>query len=356
MATLTSVFTVTIDVKHPVTFMSDSKTNINQALNSTYVGKCYMGKYITKIHSVDMVSPCHFNRTKMTGGFIDVRFTANIVTLGQWDIVNGVTIKHTTSMIVGTVTPHVENNEFVSPQIVVSFIASPITATLTENQVVPVRILTVKFQPLQSVITAVGTLLHCDRVAPVYKITGHLDVGNTKTLIPLLSLIVTEMKLRTDNMRTRKVDILFFERNLYSYVDRKNSTSVTESQTIPAWQDNDSPAWDGPAFQAPYDTPGNMVSALDLVKRAISGDTVPVSGLWVRPLSVYRSSPLVFQLEDSNVGANEISAPLAFAEFLTNILTFLKCTRELIETYNSNEMITTNIKLWKVMSSMQLPF
>jgi hypothetical protein len=95
------------------------------------------------------------------------------------------------------------------------------------------------------------------------------------------------------------------------------------------------------------------------VRRAIAGENVPVAGVWSRSLALYRSSPLVGVARGAPPAAwtTVDGTPRAvFAEFLKNILDFLVATRELIEVYNTRELLDNkHHNLWGVMRAAQRP-
>jgi hypothetical protein len=97
---------------------------------------------------------------------------------------------------------------------------------------------------------------------------------------------------------------------------------------------------------------------LDIVRRVVGGERVPVAGVWSRSLALYRSSPLVAVVREGGAvpGAWTVvdGAPRAvFAEFLKNILDFLVATRELALVYNSRKLIEDHTSLWRTMRTAQ---
>ena len=97
----------------------------------------------------------------------------------------------------------------------------------------------------------------------------------------------------------------------------------------------------------------------DVYKRQL-GESVPVAGVWSRPLSLYRSSPLAAHLADAHPPEDwgpvvDGNARAVFAEFLKNILDYLGAIRELPAVYGTPELIQQHKGLWEAMRRMQRP-
>ena len=86
---------------------------------------------------------------------------------------------------------------------------------------------------------------------------------------------------------------------------------------------------------------------------------MPVSGYWARSLSLYRSSPLAaraLQTPPEAWSPSVDSTPrAAFALFLKNILDFLVATREMVELYDTREVLDAHRNVWAVMRAAQKP-
>lgn len=325
----------TIDVHNPINFCADKSRYLLAEIKSKYADRCFKGVYIVAIKSILNCGACHIVRTNSTGeGYIDVRFIADVVSYNRWDIITNITIVNRQQMLIGT-----------TGRAVVSVLASKAAETVAVGQKIAVRVVLAQHTPLQSKISAVGTLLTCDQTAPAYKLRGSLDQTTRVDLEPMLHAVEAAMERRAELIKTRKADVWFFEQLLYAY---RKKTAVDTNDSISAWDKG--PVWEGPTSLQAHT--GDMKSVLDIVHRVVGGETVSVTGTWTRPLSVYRSSPLVSIISstDSDIEGNPRAV---FAEFMKNILDFLIAVHELVEIYNTRELIDGHLNIWSVMRSMQ---
>lgn len=367
----------TINITNPINFCADKDRHLLAIVKNTYSGRCYKGAFIESIKEVLSDSgSCHIVRTNGSGhGYIDVRFIADVHVFNRWDILTGVKVISNQQMIVG---------EFISQdaiqdasqdasqdaiqdasqdagqdagqdanksKAVVSIIASKASEGLAVGQKIAVRIVLSLHSPMQPLASVVGTLLVCDQKAPVYKLRGMLDQTSLAELTPMMSAILSELKLRDEIIKTRKADLWFFEILLYAYT----GPAELKDQKINAWDKG--PSWQGPGYlhASGSDTAITMMSILDIVRRVSEGTNVSVTGFWSRSLSIYRSSPLVAMASsDVHEQKAEDGIPRAvFAEFLKNILDFLVATRELISVYNTKALIDSHFNIWTIMRAAQ---
>jgi hypothetical protein len=235
-------------------------------------------------------------------------------------------------------------------------VATRAVETLGVGQLVPVRVIAAQHQPLQSQAAIVGTLLTCDNRAPVYRLRGKLDQAARIELMPMLAAIDAELRARETFIATRKPDLWFFEQLLYGYrtVAASGRRDIAD-QTIPTGGADD-PQWTGPGGLLMVEDGAEPQNVLEIVRRAVEGESVPLSGCWSRSLALYRSSPLAARAEELPTGWQPAidGAPRAvFAEFLKNILDFLTAVREMAELYNTRELIDQHRNVWIALRAEQ---
>ena len=177
-------------------------------------------------------------------------------------------------------------------------------------------------------------------------------------LAPMLAAVENELEKRNALIKTRRADLWFFETLLYTFRDTSTSSMTSESK-VPAWENG--PVWTGPRALQALEDGTEAASVLEIVRRAVGGKSVSITGVWSRSLAIYRSSPLVAVArgERSDAPASwtviDGTPRAVFAEFLKNIFDFLVATRELVATYDSLEKVERNANVWRVMRDAQTP-
>jgi hypothetical protein len=360
------VIDATVNVRNPINFCADKERHVMAELRNTFVGRCFKGAFIVQIVSVLQESLCRLTSTNASGeGYIDVQFVAQVAVFSRWDILVGVEIVSHQQMLVGTYDarpplaargaggeePAQAAVGTKNARAVVSLLASKAVEALAVGQKISVRVVMAQHQPLQPQAAVVGTLLVCDQAAPVYRLRGALDGAAKAELGPVLAAIELELEARAALVESRKADLWFFELLLYAY----RGTTTPPDQQVPG---PGGTAWGGPGGLRPLEEGAIPQNVLQLVRRAVDGEAVPVAGYWSRSLALYRSSPLAAQAAALPPGWSEAATgePRAvFAEFLKNILDFLVAIRQMAELYNTRELVDSHRGLWTAMRSIQKP-
>ena len=334
------IFEVTLNIKNPINFCANKSQQILLNLQEIYCGKCYKGAYITKIKSILNSSKCILESTNTSGDcIIDVQFLAEILTFNMWDIMVGIDITDVKGMVLGKYGGNEKN-----PQSIVTLEISKLTETLAKGQKIAIRVIKTKYQPMQTNLSILGIPLSCDQRAPIYKLKGSLNQSMVVDFKPLYESIKSELILRNELIKNKRAELWFFESLLYSYrqPNKKDSQKIAD--------------WEGPISVSSQPEAKNILSIIETV---ISGKDVSVSGYWSRTLTIYRSSPIVemYSTLPKDWEQPIVNEPhIAFVSFLQNILSFLTATRELVECYNTQELIDGHKNIWTVMESMQRPF
>lgn len=328
----------TVDISNPTNFCTNTEEHLLGALRDKYNGKCFFAVYILNVKSIERRSMCKLVKTNNSGGgYMDVRFLADVVVFSAWDIITDVLIVNRQQMVLG---------EYYLPggpkMAVVALYASKSVEAIAVGQKVPVRVMIAQHSPGQPQASIVATLLTCDLVARVYQLEGALSGDDARLkLAPLLTKIEKELAVRAQLAADHGELLWFFEGLLYAY--RGEPAGVLPTKFTEAGVE--------------------VLNLLDIVRGVVaSGVSLPVAGLWSRPLNVHRSSPLVARLPG---GAGRPDTPWAhpvygdpcivFAEMLKNILDFLKATHNLVKSYNSREDIEKHVNVWSIMRAAQRP-
>ena len=353
-----------LNVRNPINFCTDKKKHVYNELKKIYVEKCYAGCFIISIVSIDEISDCIISKTNISGeGIINVKFTINAIVFSHNDILIGVKIVHNQSMILGlyqlnsikaVVSIPPTSRHLYSTALVKSI------ESLSLGQKIPIRIIDASHQPRQEEATIFGTLLVCDKEAPIYKINGLLNSSAKSDLLPLLNAIKEELQIRSE-IQIDKIN--FFEKKLYSYFNHGTSNSTISSENFPDWNGTESN--------------GNStnINLLNFITKAISDKNgLSVTGYWSQSLSIYRSSPMIYfsdqavgdalsgravgdalsgRADNSNIieEGNNVSV---FIRFLKNMLDFLLAIRQMTEIYNTEQEIKAHANIWAAMEMVQI--
>lgn len=339
------VFDATIDVPNPIGFCTDRDTHLMRELQNKFVDRCYKGALVLRIVRVIKAGACCINTSNGAGeGYIDVQFLAAVRVFAQWEILTNVQVRDVTQFVSCHYMAGGSARAFV--------ILDPKRggAALAPGQTIAVRVLKADHPPREAAVVY-GVLLTCDRAAPTYKVREALDAQTAADLVPMVDQISTELALREELQKTRGAQLDFFEALLYAHRQKGAAPQVS----VAAWEGG--PEWVGPAAAETKDA----VSVVDVVRRAAAGAAVPVAGLWSRPLTLYRSSPLAtFAPRVSGAPRGEapeaITEPpkVVFALMLKNILDFLVATRELAAIYDDPAADPKYAGIWAAMRQAQV--
>jgi hypothetical protein len=374
------VIDATVNVRNVINFCSDLDRHLMTELRDIYEGRCFKGAFVARVKRVLQSSACRVSSTSSSGeGHVDVQFLAEVAVFSRWDILVGIRVVSHQQLVVGDYEaparlpgprgpgPLGEDPgararagvgvpaEARGARAVVTFLPSKAVETLAVGQRVSARVVLAQHPPLQAQVAVIGTLLVCDKAAPVYRLQGELGPSARTELLPLLEAAELELGARAALARGRRADLWFFELLLCAY---RPSGAAPDggSQEIPAGAGL---VWSGPAALLPAEEGVDLQNVLDLVRRAVRGPAVPIAGYWSRPLALYRSSPLAALAAEPPPGwqaAVDGTPRAVFVEFLKNILDFLVATREMAALYDTPELIEGHRNLWAAMRSEQLVF
>lgn len=318
------VFEVTININNPINFCTNKLHHTLTELNNIYVNKCYMGSYIIDIISILQISSCKIvNTNSSANGIIDVKFLANVFILNSWDILIGVEVDKTQSLIVG---------KYKKPNLIIDVTFKPTNIqanSLMVGQLTPVRIIKAIHKPKESRIAIAAVLLTCDRKAITYRVKGEIS----KTAIPEIMLLFNNIKEELNLRSTIKIEsIMFFESLVYSYRKMSNDTERIEFDDV---------YWEGPKT--------NITDRINIFNTL----NIDLTGFWSRPLGICRSSPLITVSQEKPVEYVLTAPHLMIIELAKNMLTFLVAIREFNEIYTP-DLIVSHENIWNMMRHAQL--
>ena len=356
MSIIKKKIVTSLNVRNPINFCTNKQKHVYNELEKLYVKKCYAGCFIISIQSIDEISDCVISKTNTSGeGVVNVKFIVEAIVFAYNDILVGVQIVHNQSMILGLYQLNSIKAIVSIPPTTRHLYSTALTKSiesLSLGQKVPIRVIDANHQPKKEEATIFGTLLVCDKDAPIYKLNGILNSSAKSDLLPLLDAIREELQSRSS------IDInklKFFEKNLYSY-----NISSTHEITIKSEQ---FPNWNGPEANLINKSDAHIINLLDFITKSISNKTgTSVTGFWSHSLSIYRSSPMIlFTTEESNLDSSIVNNIIeennivsVFIRFLKNMLDFLMAIRQMTEIYNDEQEIKAHENIWTAMKIVQI--
>lgn len=329
---LTRNFEITLYINNPISFCANKQHNVKLELENNYVGKCFQGVYILEILEVLQVSKCRINNVSLTNNsIIDVKFTANVFLINKWEIIIGAEIIKNQSLLIGVY----KKNDL---EIDITFMPTTVIAnTISLGQIVPIRVIESLHKSRTNKIAVAGVLLTCDIRSEIYKnTTTEINKAYLPEIYLILDDIKQELSLRKTLVKNHKEKVIFFEKLLYSY---KASSNQVKSYPI-----IDDLTYEGLSV----DMSNEVMNIFDMVYNQKS------IGYWHRPLTFCRSSPFVLFTTTKPQNFKVIPLHIIIIEFAKPMLSFLVAIRELVETYNSPELISSHENIWNIMKLKQI--
>ena len=343
-------FPVTIQIANPISFAINADARALEYITGEYTNKCYGGCFIIKVVEVSKRSLIVVDNTNNKAeGTMEVVFTADVVTFMSGEALAVVTIK-TAQFVTGIYDSPDSGRAAVA-------LSAPANAPyVVVNTKLPVRVMHTLHQPDSSLASIYAKLLTCDSEAAVYRLRGSLslDQAAKNECAGRLSMIKAELDLRNTltKSKPKQKKLLFFEGLLYAYSSPAKSSGGAADLIVAVTSKSAAEFdWQGPnQLKQDYEEPAAR-NLLDLVAGYLkTGEAPSISGEWSRPLSLYRSSPLVtISPPGTHAAAVEGEPGLVIGLYLKNILDFLVVTRELTEAYE----MTDNLSVWDAMRQAQ---
>jgi hypothetical protein len=357
------VFETTIDVANPIDFASEKERHTKRALEARYNGRCYMGVFVLKVDAILRIGEVVIkNSSGNGGGYLDVMFDAYVYATGADDILAGVEISFLHPLVVGMWQAPVPKSDIAAgAKALVTLVHADIGALATK-QVLAVRVLEVMHKSISDYVCVSGKLLVCDTRADSFRLKGALTKADAEALAPLAEKVGHELQAREHAVGTSKKGAMWaYERLLYAYRAEGDS-----GEFDPAYQyDRHGPGhdhtiagaipWRGPAGRG-LERGAVTVHLLDVVQRALAGESVSVAGVWCRSLSICRSAPVAAHSPhplaawDAPAEGNTLAV---LSSFLTSTLNYLATVRVMADHLDGPSR-AAHQSIWKTMRAAQL--
>lgn len=310
-------FTVIINIEKSINFCSDPERHALIELKSLYESKCYSSYYIVEILQIMSRSHCKFDI--QANATMTVTFKARVLRYNEYGILTNIRINDLRPAVVG------ENDH---ANVSISCKTVPRYGEIVEvGQVVPVRILKVRYENLKKISVVAYPLMPEDKVLNL-NITQNLTTDEAVRLMHTVNEISNEVQKR-EGMDPEILE--YYE----SLMFRADGTAKQTSEII---YDGGS-TWYGAA-------PPNAVNITNMVSRCANGEDVDFTGIWCRDVSIPKSSPLVRKLPSATKTLNK-PAYLIVENLLIDIVANLVCVRELAEANRRAE----NENIWFMMTN-----
>ena len=341
MSYSTKVVNSTITVTDPIEFCSNIDKNILSELSRKFIGRCFGGSFILGIDRVITRGACYAEVSG--GGYVDVEFVANALSINGNDIITNITVSHIMQIIIGTT--EFRRDVTLPAARVVATIINPVHASaIALGQTISVRARITRHETTKEHISLGGSLLICDQIAPRFTLAGAVDPVIVPAIKTILGDIRTELIARAAFTPEQLTRMAMFEKLLYAF--KQTQDPVFGSLATLA----DTPEWHGPLAQ----TSEGDINFCEILTRIADGEPVDISGTWSRPLSVYRSSPSIVRTAAVGEPDTMCADPsIKIIEFAKNMLDSLVVIREMIDVYNTDEIISSHVNIWNIMTSAQ---
>lgn len=292
--------TTITDITDPNTYCSDEHAYINTYLHTKFVGKCFMGMFITNISRIVKFSQCIIDHSTNSGAcLVYVTFEVEGTRYHKGDILPAVKLmKDTDGIIRGMYEGH----------LIFSLVKHPLL-DFNINPGVPcyatVIIDRVLHEPMKTV-NATVTLLTRDNITEptkIFKAVGTLTEGVKEKILVLQENIRTELAIRSASY---KEDERYYKINDYGYYDYKVETSSTK---IGEWV-------------------GLMASPSTYNEVSLLGDFA-CNGYWSRPGNIHKSCPVAVYSKTPITMPNSVvvTEPIdvVMINMLSTVYKYLKC-------------------------------
>jgi len=322
-------FTVGFDVDDPIQFTVDSYTSTMNHLKFNYEGKCFKGVFITEVTKIKHLSACTIIDTNVSaGGHFNVTFVAKVLHYEQWDIIIGAKVLKTDTLF--NVVEKLRDRGCAS---IVANVGSQ--SILQVDQLVPIRIdLPAIHPPMSTHVTASAKILTCDKKSPVITIKGKRTITSKilADVTPYYNMIKKELELRSGLDRDR---LFFFEELLFSFskgIEKKEVTVDCSGTPYIGF--------------TPVQKDAENINLFELTEMPSKS---------YRSMWLCRSSPFISDKPDDK-STTDISMSLidCLIYYSRNIYNYLVATRELVETYNTPELIKGHENIWRHMRKSQI--
>jgi hypothetical protein len=296
-----------LDVKNMLSVYSDPDNNIKAILSRELVGRCYSQCLILSIDSIDRRSECVITRSNEPNfGTISVVFTVSAIVINPGEIINGLVVKH-----VDTNGILLAGSEYIS----CIMRLGPGLTSIKPGQIISCRAVQFSYEIAKDKIAVYATPMLQKHTAETYKINKHdLDSG-----------VVTDW---IERCKHEEIQIEELKVNNATAIEKFSKLLYTYKEFKPVPKDAK-----------------NIIELLSGDFKTIYVTRDPVIDLTTPMANVVSTAPANVSIVKSTAGAVAV---------LSDYHDMLKCVREMIEIYNTKELLLEHENLWRIFNKNKL--
>jgi hypothetical protein len=296
-----------LDVKNPLAVYSDADNNLISVISSILVGKCYDQCLILTVDAIERRGECTISRsTEPKFGTVPIVVAVTAVTISYGEIINGLVVKHVDNDPNGIL---LASNEYVSCIMQLT----PALLSITAGQIISCRVMQYSYEIGKDKIACTALPMLQKHTAEIYKITkSDIDAG---VLSNWLDRCKREEDLITELKIANATAVEKFSKLLLSYKDHK--------------------------------PPKDVKNLFELLSSDFK--TLYLS----RDPSIDLTTPGVLVV-DKPGDVCSVKSTAGVVALLSDYHDMIKCVREMVGIYNTNELLTEHENLWRMFNKNKL--
>ena len=319
-------FDVTLNIQDPVQFETSRQEHTLLQLRDTFQGRCYKGVFILEVQACTRISRCLLNPVGTIGtGAVNATFTALCARYHVGDALPAMKVLQRGKILTGvsSVTPGVDQPE-------ITLTITPSHETISEGQLVPVRLTHIRYPPTQVSPVAAAQILTCRTECTYWEVTDD-DNGEAQGLATALLPELEEALARKGRLspNLRKVRS-FFEKLLLTFKD-------------------------------PKDVPGGWVKSELTAEPRVSEwvSALKPGTVWVQPLEMPYDWAGVCRVPAGQLPAGVKALPVSAKVVVNNVLNAVTNTTQVLNgfatLFEEEARIRSHMNIWKIMNDSRLP-
>ena len=306
-----------LNIQHPIDVYVDSENNIRNLLIDMYEGKCFRSCFIVRVLEIKNISECVMDqRGGECVGKVSVQFEVEAVVYAKGEVINGCKVvqrdRVSDIIIASSKYGSICLNSHVS------------LANIQKDQMVSVRVGEARYNIGSTKISINAYPYLSDDSAIVFKTIKELSSNDMSSmsndLIKLSERTKEEERKIAAYTKENPRGIEFFKKLLYTYKEEKPEPAG--------------------------------IKVMKIEDLYIGGKAL-TDGYYVRDPVIYATDPIFHQHTEEPTAKNmtivEVSPGLAERLLLENYYSALVNLREMLETYNTADIIKEHMPWWRVL-------
>lgn len=295
-----------LDVKNPLSVYSDIDNNLKSIISNTLVGKCYDQCLVLSIDSIDRRGECTISRsTEPKFGTVPLIITVTALVVSAGEIINGLVVKHVDANGI-----LLASSEYISCIMKLG----PNLSSIKPGQIISCRVLQYSYEIGKDKIAVFAAPMLQKHVADVYKITKS-DIDQS-ILTDWLARCAEEERKITESKIANATAIEKFSKLLLTYKE--------------------------------YKPPKDVKNIIELLNSDFK--TLYIS----RDPSIDLTTPGCISSTVAPANISTVKSTAGVVALLSDYADMLRCVREMVEIYNTNELLSEHENLWRIFNKNKL--